>query len=230
MEHIVRTAPKLLDHTQKVIDQSAFLQNPYFESLRTGLMSREEFCQTQELFYFTVEFLPRPMSALISRLPHGHDRLSVLHGLMLECGELDSNNAVSVIFKYFLEKLGSDLKLIEDGGRVPSCSRVFNHILAATSSFDSLELGVACMGLTHRAFAEASVLIGQAVVDRGWVSKDDLVYYRTEDAELDLQTSEALLAVIEPSWVMGEKQDLIEQGFDLALYSLDRFYRDLIDL
>ena len=82
------------------------------------------------------------------------------------------------------------------------------------------------MGIIEYAFAGISAVIGQAVVDRGWVSRERLVHYKLH-AEIDERHAEEFFAIIEPAWDQPDRRDLIEQGLRLGAYIFDRLYRDM---
>lgn len=230
MEHIIRTAPQLLAYAQQKMRDANLLKNPYFETLRNGHMSREQFCHTQEIYYYTVDFLPKPMANLVARVPSGHDRIYILNGIIAEYGDLESENTSPAIFKAFLKKLGSDLKYVDHSKILPACSHTFHHVLLASSHFDDLEFALGLMGCLNYAFSDISAWIGQTLIERNWVEEKDLIYYRTQDSQPDLQTAETLLSIIEPKWHAKETQELIAQSFDFAIYNLDNYYRELVEI
>ena len=82
------------------------------------------------------------------------------------------------------------------------------------------------MGIIEYAFAGISALIGQAVVQRGWVRQEDLVHYALH-AQIDERHAEEFFAVIEPSWDDQARRYFIEQGLELGAYVFDRLYWDL---
>src|SRR2546430_15068832 len=70
-------------------------------------MSLEGFRASQEQFFFAVSFFPRPMAALVGRIPDPRSRLDILHNLVEEHGELQEDLFHHTTFQRFLRLLGS---------------------------------------------------------------------------------------------------------------------------
>jgi pyrroloquinoline-quinone synthase len=218
-------APNVAAAANSVLLKKGILQNPYFRALADGSMSLECFRQTQEQFFFAVTFFPRPMAALVARIPDPRARLDILHNLVEEHGEFQEEQFHHTTFQRFLVSIGSHL---EEAGALPVAPpvRAFNSVLTASCLLDEIEVGVACMGIIECAFAGISAAIGKAVVERGWVKADDLVHYKLH-AEIDERHAEEFFAVIESRWGDERGRYYIEQGLSLGAYIFDRLYRDL---
>lgn len=222
-----KAAPQVTGHASSILERVGMLKNPYFDMLKNGSMSKEHFLRTQEQFYFAVAFFSRPMSCLVARIPHPKDRLDILHNVLEEHGDLNEEEFHVTTFQKFLTSVGSKTDLDE----VTMCPQVraFNGVLANACALDKVEVGVACLGTIELAFADVSALIGKAVVDRGWVSQDDLVHYKLH-AEIDKRHAEELFFVLERHWETPNKQKAINQGLELGAYVFNRLYRDLLEL
>lgn len=218
-------APLVTARAAAILERIGILHNPYFEALRDGSMTLERFRCTQEQFFFAVTFFPRPMAALVGRIPDPKSRLDILHNLVEEHGEFQEQSFHHTTFQQFLRTLGSDPDQI---GKIPMwpALRAFNSVLTASCLMDELEVGVSCMGIIEYAFAGISALIGKAIVEHGWVSADRLVHYKLH-AEIDERHAEEFFAVIEPNWADERRRHFIEQGLQLGAYIFDRLYRDL---
>ncbi len=208
-----------------VLDRCGIAGNPYLRDLAGGAMSADAFRRTQEQFHFAVSFFPRPMSALVGRIPDPRRRLDVLHNLVEEHGEFDERRFHHTTFRQFLATLGSDPAALDRLVIWPEV-RAFNAVLTAACVLDELEVGVACMGVIEQAFAGISAAIGRAVVDRGWVPADRLVHYALH-AEIDGRHAEEFFAVVADGWAGGSRRHAVEQGLELGAYVFDRLYRDL---
>jgi pyrroloquinoline-quinone synthase len=92
---------------------------------------------------------------------------------------------------------------------------------------DELEVGVGCIGVIERSFADISREIGRAVVDRGWVQADKLAHYKLH-AEIDRRHADEFFAVAEPRWDDSRARYNIEQGVRMGAYIFDRLYTDLL--
>lgn len=209
----------------EILEQSGIMANPYFRDLQNGTMPLDAFRRTQEQFFFAVTFFPRPMAALVGRIPDPKQRLDVLHNLVEEHGEFQEQRFHHNTFQQFLRSIGSDPSRLDDLMIWPEV-RAFNSVLTTACVLDDLEVGVACMGVIEQAFAGFSALIGRAVVARGWVRSDELVHYKLH-AEIDERHAEEFFAVVEAGWQNGTRRYFVDQGLELGTYIFDRMYRDL---
>lgn len=219
-------APRVSAAAQQIIERIGLLRNPYLSALADGSMSLESFRASQEQFFFAVRYFPRPMAALIARMPDPASRIDVLHNLVEEHGDFEPGHFHQNAFRAFLASVG---------GRDPLSANVtagpvvhaFNNVLMAACASDDIEVGVGCLGIIERAFADISAAIGAGAVRRGWVESAGLVHY-TLHAELDIRHAEEFFAVVEPNWDDPRRRALIEQGLELGAYCFDRLYRDLV--
>ncbi|MBI5245968.1 MAG: iron-containing redox enzyme family protein [Elusimicrobia bacterium] len=215
---------KVAAHAETILRESRMLEGPYFKALKAR-MSLPAFRATQEQFYYAVLFFPRPMAALIGRIPQPAARLDILHNLLEEHGDFRERAFHENTFKRFLGTIG---------GRAPNLKRVplwpemraFNTTLISSCLLDEVEVGVACMGMIERAFADVSAAIGAAVVARGWVPADKLVHYKLH-ARIDSRHAEEFFGVVEGAWKTPSRRYYIDQGLRLGVYVFDRLYRDM---
>jgi len=216
---------KVAAHAELLLRESRILDGAYFRALKAGRMSLRDFRATQEQFYYAVLFFPRPMAALVGRIDDPAARLDILHNLLEEHGDFRESAFHQNTFKRFLASIG---------GRVPDLPRVplwpemraFNSVLISSCLLDEIEVGVACMGMIERTFADISAAIGERVVTQGWVPASKLVHYKLH-ARIDSRHAEEFFKVIEPSWKKPERRYFIDQGLRLGLYIFDRLYRDM---
>jgi pyrroloquinoline-quinone synthase len=218
-------APRVTACADGVLQKSGILKNPYLTALVDGSMTRDCFQRTQEQFFFAVTFFPRPMAALVGRIPNPRSRLDILHNLVEEHGEFQEQCFHHTTFQQFLRTLGSRPEKLDNMPLWPAL-RAFNSVLTASCVLDELEVGVSCMGIIEYAFADISATIGKGVVDRGWIKADELVHYKLH-AEIDQRHAEEFFAVIEPRWDDPRGRYHTEQGLQLGAYIFDRLYRDM---
>ena len=218
-------APQVTAQAAAVLDNVGIEGNPYLRDLVDGTMSLDVFRRTQEQFFFAVTFFPRPMAALVGRIPDPRQRLDILRNVVEEHGDFDEAAFHHTTFQEFLRRIGSDVDTLDELDLLPAV-RAFNSILTTACVMDELEVGVACMGVIERAFAGISATIGQAVVARGWLPPEQLIHYSLH-AEIDVRHADEFFAVVEPAWVDQARRYLIDQGLQLGAYALDRLYRDL---
>lgn len=220
-------APQVTAAADRILQRVNLLKNPYFEALQDGTMLLEAFRRSQEQFFFAVTFFPRPMAALVGRIPDPKMRLDILHNLVEEHGEFQESAFHHTTFQQFLRTVGSSPGRVDSLVITPAL-RAFNSVLTCSCVLDELEVGVGCMGIIEYAFAPISAVIGRVVVERGWVKQEDLVHYKLH-AEIDERHAEEFFAVVEPRWPDPERRYLIEQGLELGAYAFDRLYRDLVE-
>jgi pyrroloquinoline-quinone synthase len=220
-------APRVTAEAKAVLEKSGIWRNPYLQSLQDGSMNLECFRRSQEQFFFAVTFFPRPMAALVGRIPNPKARLDILHNLVEEHGEFREDRFHHSTFQTFLRSIGSEPEKIEHAPLCPAV-RAFNSVLTCSCVLDELEVGIGCMGIIEYAFAGISAIIGQAVVKQGWIPREKLVHYALH-AEIDERHAEEFFAVIEPNWDDQKRRYFILQGLELGAYAFDRLYRDLYD-
>ena len=218
-------APHVTACAAAILERIDILHNPYLDSLVDGSMTLECFRRTQEQFFFAVTFFPRPMAALVGRIPDPRHRLDILHNLVEEHGEFEEQAFHHTTFQQFLRTIGSQPEKLDELAAWPAL-RAFNSVLTTSCVVDELEVGVSCMGIIEYAFAGISSVIGKAVVQRDWVSEEQLVHYKLH-AEIDERHAEEFFAVIESTWDDEHRRYFIEQGLQLGAYIFDRLYRDL---
>ncbi len=233
-----RINPKsLVDRAELVFGSHSILRNRYFSSLLDGTMDIAAFRESQVQFYFAVRFFPRPMAALTARLPSSRARHGLIQNLAEEHGFLDDSCAVNsrgidpvfahdVTFLSFLRSIGvTDDKLSnvrEDPG-----VHGFNLALIGACMIEKTEFAFACLGIIERAFADISALIGNAVVERGWVSRDRLVHYKLH-AEIDRRHAAEFFYEIESAWnAGGDLRCAVEHGLELGLSLFNKLYEDI---
>ena len=185
---------------------------------------RQEFQSSQRQFYFAVDFFSRPMAALLMRLPCPQQRLGILANVVEEHGEFQPTAFHEATFREFLGQLGDASR--PDRKEMGPPVHAFNSAIMAACHSDAIQTGIACLGIIEYAFADISVTIGKAVVDRGWMPKDKLVHYSLH-AELDKKHAADFFDLIKDDWHDPAGQLLVEQGFQLGIYVFDRLYRDL---
>ena len=218
-------AARVIARADRVLEESGMWRNPYLLTLQDGSMSLECFRRSQEQFFFAVSFFPRPMAALVGRIPNPKARLDILHNLVEEHGEFNEEFFHHTTFQQFLRSIGSEPEKVEGAALSPGL-RAFNSVLTCACVLDELEVGVACMGIIEYAFADISAIIGKAVVQRGWIRQEDLVHYALH-AQIDERHAEEFFAIIEPLWDDPARRYFIEQGLELGAYVFDRLYGDL---
>ncbi|MXZ44152.1 MAG: iron-containing redox enzyme family protein [Gammaproteobacteria bacterium] len=217
---------QVTNRAEEILNETGVLTNDYLKALADGSMTKEVFRLSQEQFFFAVTFFPRPMTALVGRLPDPMQRLDILKNVVEEHGEFAESKFHQTTFVQFLTSLGSDIKTLGDEKSIWPEVRVFNTVLAGSCLLAELELGIACMGIIELAFASISASIGSSVVRRQWVDRDNLRHY-TVHAELDERHADEFFQVIEPSWDDPNRHHYIEQGLNLGAFVFKQLYECL---
>jgi len=229
--HLSR-APQIAAFAEAALTSAGLMDNQYFQALQNGAMSLPGFKVSQGQFYCAVAFFPRPMAALVARIPSARARIDILQNLVEEHGHFNEQAFHCTTFQKFLRTLDTaDSALSLDSGnrREHPAVKAFNAVLNNACCLDELEVGIACMGIIEHSFAKISALIGEAVVKRGWVTSNALVHYK-HHSEIDERHAEEFFAVIEPRWQDPSRRYFIEQGIELGLHIFDRLYRELYEI
>ncbi len=211
------------------------LNNRYFAALEDAAMSREMFQATQQQFFFAVRYFSRPMAALMARMPSSALRRSLICNLAEEHGYVEEAAAVfeptlahDMTFLRFLETLGVTREAM---GHVREAEAVkaFNAALMGVCMMERTEVAFACLGVIEYAFAGISARLGGTVVQRGWVSAEELVHYNVHE-EIDGRHAAEFFECVVKAWQAGgdDRAD-VEAGVRLGLHVFDRLYVDLWD-
>src|SRR6266704_2837851 len=91
----------------RCLENSGIRSNHYLQTLQSGVMTLEGFRKCQEHFFVAVSFFPRPMAALVGRIPDPKARLDILHNLVEEHGEFSEDRFHHTTFQHFLRSIGS---------------------------------------------------------------------------------------------------------------------------
>jgi pyrroloquinoline quinone (PQQ) biosynthesis protein C len=207
-------------------ERSAPLENPYFQSLRDGSMTREQFVETQIQFFHAVIFFSRPMAALVGRIPRPQMRLALLENLGDEHGGGRLTVCHENTFIELLSRLGVERSDVDSRAMWPEV-RAFNMALLGTCALDDVYTGMAALGMVEDLFAGISAEIGQGIVARGWLKRDEIVHYTTHEG-LDVAHAEGFYASLhEPYERHPRWRYQIQQGLELGAYVFLRLYEDL---
>ena len=203
--------------------------NPYFTALGDGTFDKEDFVETQIQFYYAVVFFSRPMAVIAAKIPSAAMRVEVMRNVWEEHGEGDEDKMHGETFKVLLDRLGG-IRPEDIERRVlwPEI-RAFNTTLIGCAVADDWEAGTACFGIIERMFSAISNWIGKAIVDRGWLSREQLTHYNIHEL-LDIKHSDDFFDVL----AEGGKGDpraqyCIEQGMRMGAYVFNELYAGLFN-
>jgi pyrroloquinoline-quinone synthase len=209
------------------------------------------FESTQHQFFFAVRFFSRAMAALAARIPDSTTRLPLIHNLAEEHGLADEEAGAGSAdiraqdsaghyhpfhpalahdrtFLAFLERLRAASPATEQEHIERSAVRAFNLALWAACAIEHPSTAFACLGAIEYAFADISALIGNCIVDRGWMSRDKLVHYKLH-AEIDKRHAGDFFSVVVNDWIdKAAGRHHVESGLSLGYYLFKRLYDDLL--
>lgn len=211
-----------------IIQLHRVVENPLVQALEASQIDREGFLRSQEQFYFAVDYYPRPMAALLSRLSDPTQRLGILRNLVDEHGEFTPSAFHRTTFRVFLERLGGEPAMSPWNVRQGPAVRAFNAVVAAACGIESPAVGLGLMGVIELAFADISARLGKAVVARGWMAATELIHYSLH-AELDLQHACDFFTASLPWWESQDRQG-VEIGFELGAFAFRRLYESLFTI
>lgn len=211
----------------QVLKDTKYDQNPYFIHLRDGSFSKEDFVETQIQFHSAVIFFSRPMCALAGKIPEPQLRLEVLRNIWEEHGEGELSIAHGSTFVEFLNRLdGVNIERIMLSALWPEI-RIFNTTLAGITVLDDFLAGVAALGIIERMFSDISAWIGQGIVQRGWMTNDNMIHYKLHQ-KLDIKHSDDFFNIVREGYDRSEENRYhIEQGLRLGATLFNDMYAGL---
>jgi pyrroloquinoline-quinone synthase len=213
----------------EILEDVSYRTNPYFMALQDGSMSFDDFVETQKQFYFAVIFFSRPMAALAAKIPSTELRIEIIRNVWEEHGEGDPERIHGKTFETFLARLTNDSNLDLDSLALWPEIRQFNTTLAGACVLDEYLIGAAMLGIIERMFCEISTMIGEGVVQRGWLSRNAMIHYNLHE-EIDLKHSQDFFNVLQPAWDKDEENRYyIEQGLRLGATAFNLLYEGLFE-
>src|SRR5579871_2654294 len=208
-------APRVTAHAERILAEVGMSGNPYLTALTDGSMLLEDFRASQEQFGFAVTSFARPMASLISRMEPAGAQQGTLSNVVEEHGYFKSHAFQRATFRQFLATIGSD-----DAERLydllPSPQvHAFNSVLNSVSMTEDLTVAICCLGIIEHAFAGISAAIGRAIVERGWVTEDNLVHYAL-GTEIDKRAAENFFVLVELTYGDPKARSAIDRGLRLG--------------
>lgn len=211
-----------------ILDESGFMTNPYFESLRNKDFLVEDFIETQIQFYWAVVFFSRPMAALAAKIPSTDLRMEIVRNVWEEHGEGNKQKAHGHTFIELLKRLGANTEKIKDKKLSENIS-IFNTCLSGCCVLDDYRIGVGVMGMIERMFYEISAWIGEGIIKNEWLKEQDLIHYNLHK-NLDIKHSDDFFNVLKETWGVSKEGDyLIEQGLRMGAKLFNSLYLGLYE-
>lgn len=210
-----------------VLKEIRYRENPFFLNLQNGTFEKDDFVETQIQFFWAVVFFNRPMAALAAKIPTPQLRLEILRNVWEEHGEGNMTRVHGATFAELLSRLADvTLEDIETRALWPEI-RAFNTILTGVCVLDEYQTGVGMMGIIERMFADISGIIGKHIVNRGWLTPEQMIHYTLHE-ELDIKHSQDFFDVLEATWDRSpEDRYAIEQGLRLGAHAFNTLFAGL---
>lgn len=221
--------PAALQSTIGTIKAQYLLQEQaYFRALKAGTFAREDFIETQIQFLQAVVYFSRPMAMLAARMPRPEQRWPILHNVGEEHGEGQYSMSHEHTFLTLLDRLDVSHEAIATRPQWPEV-KAFNIALMGACSQDDIYLGAAVLGIIEDIFSGISAFLGDAIIERGWLERDDLIHYATH-ATLDIEHAADFYRILATPYEASEAEAYaIEQGLALGAYIFMQLYRGLYE-
>lgn len=218
-------------YLDSILDDIKFFLNPYFKNLKNGDFEKIDFIETQIQIYFVISVFPRLLSDLIKKLPEGTARMNIIQNLYE--GHVEHQNMHSVeddrtLLMLFLNKLGMSKEEINKRALWPE-SRQFIMTGRGTCALDTYIVGAAFLGAIEYMFLSVAKWTEFSLVDRGWLSEKDLLYYANHE-KLDKKHAQNFFDLIEKRWEDSEVDKYyIKQGLLLGAFAFNDLYAHLYE-
>jgi pyrroloquinoline-quinone synthase len=180
----------------------------YVRRVLDGSLSREDFVRTQVQFLFAVEPYADCLAVLAARCESPKARRVLEQNVRDERGGDDPSHAHGQTFRALLGKLGVSATQIDASTKWP-CVEVFNAGVREACTSAPEQSGIATIAVIEDMFTDISARLGQGIVARGWLAREDVVHYDVHE-QLDRIHADALYALLDPSGESGVRQ--IEHG------------------
>lgn len=209
---------------ENLLARNDFRKISFFTSLLNGEMSKEEFLKTQYQFYYAVIYFTLPMALVAASIPSYEERVNIIKNLWEEHGEGNLTSTHGKTFEEFLRRLIGKSKLnhVQPGKAVT----LFNSTLQETCKHSHFLKGVAAIGMIERMFADISSVIGKAIIEKGWLRKEDMIHYSVHQ-ELDCIHAEDFFSILRPYANDKDNAKMIEEGLILGQEIFLKLYREL---
>lgn len=200
-----------------------FVKNIFFQSLKNGELSYEEFIETQYQFYYAVTHFTKPLALVAGAIPDYGSRINILKNIWEEHGEGDLTKTHGSTFTELLSRLTRKEVVLK-----PATSAVtkFNSTLDETCKNAHYLKSVAMIGMIERMFSEISHFIGAAIVERGWMDSKDMIHYSVHQ-ELDVIHAQDFFDILKP--FEAKESILIKEGLELGSETFLTLYRELFE-
>jgi pyrroloquinoline quinone (PQQ) biosynthesis protein C len=198
---------------------------PYVKGTVDGSLSQHDFVQTQVQFFFAVEAYPHFLSVLAARSKAPGARKVLEENVRDEQGEGQSAQSHAATFRALLSKLGVTPAETDGTPRWP-CVDEFNAGVREACTNTPEESGLATVAAIEDLFTTISRDLGNAIVNRGWLAREEVVHYNVHQ-KLDRVHADALYRELEAANNTGASQN-IEKGLKTGVALMTNLYAGLL--
>ncbi len=163
---------------------------PYVRGVVDGAVSQHDFVQTQLQFFFAVEAYPSHLATLAARSKTPGARKTLEENVRDEQGAGHAAHSHAQTFRGLLEKLGVTAAETDATPHWP-CVDVFNAGVKEACGAAPEESGLATVAAIEDLFTTISRDLGNAIVNRGWLAREEVVHYNVQET-LDRTHADAL--------------------------------------
>lgn len=198
---------------------------PYVRGAVDGSLSQHDFVRTQVQFFFAVEAYPQFLSQLAARSKSPGAKKVLEENVRDESGAGNSAQSHAATFRALLDKMGVTAAET-DATPKWACVEAFNAGVKEACTVAPEETGLATVAAVEDLFTRISRDLGGAIVDRGWLAKEEVVHYNVKD-ELDRVHADALYGQLEQTKGEAATKN-IEQGLQAGVKLMTDLYAGLL--
>ncbi len=210
----------------ELIKSTPVEHQPFFNLLLNGTMDKEQFKKSQISLIDAVEFFPRPMFVILSKLSTYKERLPIIENILDEHGNGEIDKAHGNTFRQYLVPLGATKKEINNRN-LNKAVLEFNNALIKCATNNPTERGLAMMGMIEKRYSKISAIIVKEILKKKWVSKDLLYHYSLHE-ELDVEHAEGFFNIIKDGWEDMNSRKEIQKGLTLGNSMILNLYNGIL--
>jgi pyrroloquinoline quinone (PQQ) biosynthesis protein C len=204
------------------------LNSPYFRSLKEGVFEKADFIETQCQLYNAATYFNRPMTVLVAKIPDQLQRIEILRNVWEEHGSGNEKGFHPNLLLEFISHFGYNKEEVTKRTIWPEV-KIFNAILAGSCVFDEYLVGASVLSMVEKMFAPMCDVIVKAVVEQGWVTLEQALYY-TAHSTLDIKHSQDFLNFLKIPWNESpENRYYIQQGMRMGALAFHNLFVDFFN-
>ena len=212
----------------ELINASPIKNISFFDALEKERMSKDEFIITQMVFLEAVKYFSIPMFIIASKLDSYKERSGIIENIIDEHGNGKIDKAHGNTFQAFLFSLGVTRAMLNNN-ETNNVAKTFNESLYKCAINESTFRSIAMMAIIEERYAEISLSIVRAILDKGWIDKNKLTHYSLH-GHLDVKHADGFYNIIENGWGNKLKKEEIKKGLILGNNLICDLYDELFTI